>query len=270
MPHVPKNFRDFESLRQIVADLRGPDGCPWDKEQTHQTLTRYAIEEIFELVETLDQADYPRMKDELGDVLFQVLLHAQLASEEKKFDVMDVVENLGQKMVRRHPHVFGDVKVSDSNEVLKNWAEIKAEENAGKPQKPLFDYPEKMPALVGAMKIGEKTSKIKFDWDHWQDVLAKVDEEVLEMKNELEDSYSSMKSEAGRKALEHEIGDVLFSVAQLARHCGIDPEQALRKTNARFVKRFDKMQAHVKSAGLNWDEISLEEKEKFWQRAKKG
>ena len=127
-----------------------------------------------------------------------------------------------------------------------------------------------MPALVGAMKIGEKTSKIKFDWDHWQDVLAKVDEEVLEMKNELEDSYSSMKSEAGRKALEHEIGDVLFSVAQLARHCGIDPEQALRKTNARFVKRFDKMQAHVKSAGLNWDEISLEEKEKFWQRAKKG
>ena len=269
MPHVPRNFRDFESLRQIVADLRGPDGCPWDKEQTHQTLTRYAIEEIFELVETLDQTDYPRMKDELGDVLFQVLLHAQLASEEKKFDIMDVVENLGQKMVRRHPHVFGDVKVSDSNEVLKNWAEIKAEENAGKPPKPLFDYPEKMPALVGAMKIGEKTNKIKFDWDHWQDVLAKVDEEVLEMKNELEDAYSSMKTEAGHKALEHEIGDVLFSVAQLARHCGIDPEQALRKTNARFIKRFDKMQAHVKAAGLNWDEITLVEKEKFWQRAKK-
>lgn len=269
MPQVPKNYRNFEALRQIVEDLRGPDGCPWDKEQTHETLTRYAIEEVFELVETLDQKDFVRMKDELGDVLFQVLLHAQLASEEKKFDVHDVIENLGQKMVRRHPHVFGDVKVSGSADVLKNWAEIKAEENSGKP-KPMFDFPEKMPALQSAVKIGEKTAKIKFDWDHWQDVLAKVDEEILEMKNELEDSYASMKSEAGHKALEHEIGDVLFSVAQLARHCKIDPEQALRKTNARFIKRFDKMQTLLKDAGMNWDEVPAEEKEKFWQRAKKG
>lgn len=269
MPQVPKNLRDFDSLRQIVADLRGPDGCPWDKEQTHQSLTRYAIEETFELVETIDQSDYPKMKDELGDVLFQVFLHAQLASEEKKFDVMDVVENLGQKMVRRHPHVFADTKVADSGEVLKNWAEIKAQENGGKP-KPLFDYPEKMPALLGAMKIGEKTNKIKFDWDHWQDVLAKVDEEVLEMKNELEDAYSSMRGADRQKALEHEIGDVLFSVAQLARHCGIDAEQALRKTNARFIGRFEKMQKIAQDSGLNWDDISNEEKEKLWKRAKKG
>lgn len=262
MPSAPKNLREFAGLLKVVEFLRGPDGCPWDKEQTHATLTRYAIEESFELAEAIDRGDQAEIRDELGDVLLQVVLHSEIARQEGRFDIYDVIQSIGEKMVRRHPHVFGDVKAKDSNEVLQNWAEIKAQEKGKTTAQPLsFDIPQGLPALLRSQKIGEKTAKVAFDWGNAKECWPKIKEEV----NELEEAMLTGTPED----IEAELGDVLFSIAQLARHLNLDSEQALRKTNQRFESRFRRMQEQVLQEGKDWKTLPVDEKEKQWKKAKK-
>ncbi len=291
MPKGPGNLKDnresIQALVDIVADLRGPGGCPWDKEQNHRTLARYAIEETYEMVEALEEREVSReksgtnsdsfissshkFKDELGDVLFQVVLHAQLAAEEGSFNFNDVVVTISEKLVRRHPHVFSGVSVSGIDEVWKNWEAIKKAEKAARGEKAaLINVPSALPALQRAMTIGEKTKKLKFDWEGPQDVWLKVEEEVAELQEAMDNDVMS--------EIEHELGDVLFSLAQLARHYELDPEQVLRTANARFLGRFEKMiqqyrtnkapTAEVDEVLKKFGALSNEDKEKFWQIAK--
>lgn len=260
MPKAPQNTREFEGLVKVVEHLRGPDGCPWDKEQNHQTLTRFAIEEAHELAEAVDSGNPELIKEELGDVLLQVVLNAEIARQEGKFDVHDVIQSISDKMIRRHPHVFADVKVADSNEVLKNWGEIKAEEKREKKKAFSFDMPAAMPALIRAQKIGEKTKRVAFDWENAEQCWGKVAEEYGELREALDSK--------DRAHIEAELGDMLFCLAQLARHLDMDGEQALRKTNTRFETRFSKMQALVVADGKAWDSLPDAEKESYWKKAK--
>lgn len=269
MSKSPSNLRQIESLVEIVRSLRGPDGCPWDKEQTHESLTQYAIEETHELVEALEASEPAPVKDqkikeELGDVLFQVVLHTQLAAERGAFTLEDVIAGISEKLVRRHPHVFGDVTVADTAEVIRNWEEIKKAEKAeaakssGSAAFSLNVPP--LPALQRAYKIGKRTEKLKFDWDDVPGVMLKVEEEFDELREALDEGVEA--------EIEHELGDVLFSLAQLGRHLNMEPEQVLRKANTRFETRFSKMLEVAASENKDWHSMSLEEKEQFWQKAK--
>ncbi len=267
MPQPPKTLNTFEALVQVIADLRGPDGCPWDKEQTHQTLTPYAIEETHEMVEAIESGDDAHICEELGDVLFQVVLHAQLGRERGAFDISNVVEAITSKIVRRHPHVFSDLKVTGTGEVLKNWDEIKKLEKAGKQASVdrAIDVPGSLPALQRAGKIGEKTAKLKFDWSKASEVLAQLKAEIAE----LEEAMAEVASAGKAAHIQHEIGDVLFSAAQLARHLDAEPESALRAANRRFISRFEKM---LELRGLDpsaFTALAAEEKEKLWSEAKR-
>jgi tetrapyrrole methylase family protein / MazG family protein len=260
MPQPPDNLNLFESLMQIVRSLRGPDGCPWDKEQTHQTLTPYAIEEVYEFVEAIESGNDTLVKDELGDVLFQVALHAALAEERKAFEIKDVIANINEKLVRRHPHVFANQQVSGIDEVWKNWEEIKKNEKKNSPKKSEspFDFPAHLPALQRSHKIGVKSQKLKFDWANSDDVLKKVWEEI----NELQAAKDHVEKE-------DEFGDVLFSLCQWARHHSIEPETALRKANKKFESRFNIMMSIVEKDKKNWNEMTDDEKEQYWSKAKK-
>ena len=260
MPQAPENYREFSSLVSIVTALRGPDGCPWDKEQTHKSLTRFAIEEAHELAEAIDRDDNQEICEELGDLLLQVVLHAEIARQEGRFDMADVIAGIGEKMVRRHPHVFADVKVKDSDELLDNWGKIKAKEKGNEDDFIRFNLPAGLPALIGAHKIGEKTKKWHFDWDRPEDVLAKVEEEIAELKEALATRNSA--------EIEHELGDLFFSLAQLSRHLNTESEQVLRTTNARFEKRFVQMQEFCRQDGKDFAQLDSEQMEEYWIRAK--
>lgn len=265
MVKPPIDLRKFASFVEIVAALRGPDGCPWDKEQTHRTLTPYAIEEAHELAEAIETGADRDVVGELGDLLLQVVLHAEIGRQDERFDINDVIEAISEKMVRRHPHVFGDVQVSGSGEVLDNWSKLKAEEKKKKGvtgEENRFDVPVSLPALARSHKIGDKTQRLRFDWSNPHDVMKKVDEEIAELHVEMKDTTD-------KAALEHEIGDVLFSVAQLARHLGLEAEQCLRTANSRFESRFFAMRKAIASSGRNYDDLTLEELEAEWQAAKR-
>lgn len=259
MPQAPSDLRQFQSLVSIVKDLRGPDGCPWDKEQTHQTLTRYAIEETAEFVDAVDRGDAGGMCEELGDVLLQVVLHAEIARQSGTFTIEDVIESIAKKMVTRHPHVFGGVKVKDAGEVKSNWHQLKAKEKQDKPLS--GGLPEALPALIASHKIGERTKQHRFDWSKLEEVVQKVEEEIGELKAAL--------SGGSKEQQTNELGDLLFSVAQLGRHLGVDSEQALRTTNKRFENRFVRMLELLKDAGKDPDACPLQELEEYWQKAKK-
>jgi tetrapyrrole methylase family protein/MazG family protein len=261
MPTPPKDLREIESLVQVVADLRGPEGCPWDKDQTHETLTSYAIEEVHELAEAIEKKNDAWVKEELGDVLFQVILHSQLARERKAFDLNDVIQGINEKIVRRHPHVFSEQKVSGTQEVLANWEVLKKQEKKDSDDPFALKVPAGLPALQRSAKIGFRTQKMKFDWENAEQVWEKVREEF----DELEEALDSDSDENIR----HEIGDMLFSLAQLARHLEMDPEQVAREANRRFETRFEKMMSLRKERGLDWEKMSLDDKEKLWQEAKK-
>lgn len=313
MPKPPQNRREFKSLCDIVETLRGPEGCPWDKEQTHESLVKFAIEETYELAEAIEarkklgsssRAQDEEIKAELGDVLLQVVLHSEIARQEGRFDIGDVIENLNEKMIRRHPHVFSDVKVSDSGDVIANWQKIKEKEKAqsGRKRTPseALQTPKGLPALMEADKIGGKTKKFGFDWTDVKDVLTKVKEEVSELEEALErwsESGSSSGSGSGsgdddgsfasrkvpglsevishpqkeelKEAISREIGDALFSLAQLARHLGFDPEQSLRTTNQRFRRRFRNMLDAVGGDLDVFTKLSGDEKEELWTQAKR-
>lgn len=262
MVRPPDDLRKFDSFLQIVEALRGPEGCPWDKEQTHRTLTPYAIEEAHELAEAIEAGDDAEMVKELGDVLLQVVLHSEIGRQEKRFDISDVIYAISEKMVRRHPHVFSDVKVQNSAEVLENWSAIKAKEKGPAKEETRFDIAASLPALARSQKIGEKTKRQRFDWSNATEVLLKVDEELAEVRAEMNDP-------AKRAALESEVGDLLFSVAQLARHLGFDAEQALRTANTRFENRFFTMKKLIKDSGRDYDRLTSEELENAWKEVKR-
>lgn len=276
MPKPPCNLREFSALLMVVESLRGPDGCPWDKEQTHSTLTRYAIEEVFEFAEAIDSGKTLEIREELGDLLFQVVLHAEIARQEGAFNIHDVIGGLNEKMIRRHPHVFGDTRVSGPSEVLKNWAEIKAAEKAAKavPSVPsAFNIPVNMPALLRSQKIGEKTAKLNFDWSDAAACWPKIREEIDELDEamsapDMEEAVATASAGGPTSNIEAELGDVLFSLAQLARHLGLDAEQCLRKANSRFISRFDRMQERVHADAKKWESLPADEKERRWKQAK--
>lgn len=262
MVQPPEQLNRFESLLKIVEALRGPEGCPWDKEQTHRSLTPYAIEEAHELAEAIETDQTEEMISELGDLLLQVVLHAEIGRQAGNFDISHVIHAISEKMVRRHPHVFADTEVSNSNEVLDNWSKLKALEKKSKPE-PVdrFDVALSLPALGRSQKIGEKTKRLRFDWRNATEVLSKVDEELLEVKEAM--------AGGDRAEIEHEIGDLLFSIAQLARHTGLDAEQCLRTANARFEKRFFTMKRRLESSGRDYETLSPTELENAWRMVKK-
>ncbi len=258
----PKNLEQFKSLVEIVAHLRGPKGCPWDKEQTPKTLTPFIVEEAYELVDAIEEGSGEDWKEELGDLLLQVVLQAQIASEDGEFTIDDVIEGIGAKLVRRHPHVFSNTKVKDSEEVLKNWEQIKAKEKKSKPKKSeRFTFPTRLPALQASGKIGEKTKKYNFDWPNAKAVFNKVREEFNELENALNFSNRDHQIE--------ELGDLLFSLAQLSRHLEMDPESALRKTNRKFEKRFFKLKKMVDQLGKDMTKMSTADLEALWKKVKK-
>ena len=249
---------EFKALVQIVQKLRGPDGCPWDKEQTQKSLIPFAVEEAYELADAIQKQDQKNISEELGDYLFQVVLQAQVAEDEKHFDLLEVIQKINRKMIYRHPHVFNNEKAGSIEDIWKKWEQLKDSES--EKDKPIFNLPKGLPALSGANKIGVKSRNYGFDWNNKISVLTKIDEEVSELKQAL--------TENDPKEIEHEIGDVLFSVAQLARHCDINPETALSLTNQRFQNRFNKMLQISKLDKSKWKDLPDETKESLWQQAK--
>lgn len=253
--------KEFTRLRETIAMLRHPNkGCPWDLEQTHESLTRFLVEEAFEYIHAVSEQDYPEMEEELGDVLLQVLLHAQIASETKQFDIDSVCLKLNEKMIRRHPHVFANPNSNiTTKELHQNWEQIKLQE---KGESPAYAFSKKdliLPPLLAAYKIGLKSTKVDFDWDKPDEVWQKVQEEITELEQEIKNN--------NKDKIEEELGDVLFSLAQLARHFDIEPDKALRQANQKFVKRFSQMEELIAPKQIT--ELSREEKEKLWTQVKK-
>jgi tetrapyrrole methylase family protein / MazG family protein len=265
IPPLPPHLRrpTFDSLVGIMARLRAPDGCPWDREQDHKTLRKYFIEETYEVIEAIDADEPEKLCEELGDALLQVVFHAQLASEEGFFTSDDVAARIVEKLVRRHPHVFGEIDVADSDEVLRNWERIKREEKGdAAPQSILDNVPRGLPALMQAMEISKRVVKVGFEWNAFADVLAKVDEELAELKAELASDTPD------RDKIFAELGDLLFTMVQIARWQKMDPEEALRTMLGRFAARFRYIERRAREQQRDLNTMSLAEMDALWNEAK--
>lgn len=258
----------FSSFQNTIAHLRAPDGCPWDREQTHRTLRPYLLEETCEVLEALDADDPAALAEELGDLLLQIVLHTQIAVEQGEFKMSDVIGQINRKLWRRHPHVFGNVVVNSVDDVTANWEAIKKQEKAGnhrgdghwpeRPSSALDGVPKGLPALAQAMAISKKAVRAGFEWPNIKGVLEKIVEEAGEIAGA-----------SGAAELEAEIGDLLFSVVNLARWHNIDPESALRSTNARFTHRFHKLEALAAAQGRDISAMSIDEMDALWEQAKR-
>lgn len=249
----------FDELVEIMRALRAPGGCPWDREQTHESLKPYLLEETYEALEAVDSGDPQKLCAELGDVLLQVVFHAQLGAESGRFDIRDVCERINRKLRYRHPHVFGDVTVTDSAEVITNWEQLKRQEaETGRRESALDGVPQAMPALMRAQELQKKAARVGFDWEDVEGPLAKVEEELGELKRA---------REAGEIA--HELGDLLFAVVNVARFLGVDAEDALRQACARFSWRFRQVEAAAREAGRELHGMDLAEMDELWEAAKK-
>jgi tetrapyrrole methylase family protein / MazG family protein len=255
-------YKEFSKLRNIIAELRGPNGCPWDKKQTHQSLKKYLIEEVYELIEAINEEDIDHMIEELGDVLLQVMLHAQIGEDEGYFSIDEVIEGISSKMVRRHPHVFGDATAETTEDVLKNWQEIKLEEKGEQETSILDGIGTHLPNLIRAYEIQKKAAKVGFDWENVVQAWEKVKEELQEFEVELS-------KETHTDDLQKEFGDILFALVNIARFLQIQPEEALFQTNQKFMRRFAFIEAKVLESGKSFDKFTLEELDKFWNEAKK-
>ena len=254
---------EFARLVNTVNKLRSPEGCPWDREQTHDSLKQYAIEETYEVVEAIDSGDPVKLEDELGDFLLQVLLHAQIASENGQFDIADVCRRIREKLQRRHPHVFADTQVSGVEDVLTNWEQIKRSEPGYDERKSVLDgIPKSLPALMRASKISKKAAKTGFDWPDIHSRLAKIKEEIDELEVAI-----ARNDEAEVK---EEIGDLLFSVVNVAAAHNVDPEGALRQTIDKFTYRFGKIEDKAEQTGRSLHDMTLEEMDEVWNQAKQG
>jgi len=253
--------RGIARLLEVVARLRGEGGCPWDREQTLDTLKPYLIEESYELIDAVDSGDPERHKEELGDVLLQILLHARIREEQRLFSFDQVAEALAEKLVRRHPHVFGDVRAETPAEVLKNWEAIKAaEKEGGEGHSILGGIPRHLPALHKAQRAQTRAARIGFDWPDVDGVLDKVEEEIRETREAL--------AKGDEKRIKEEIGDLLFSIVNFSRHRGIDAEQALQAAAARFMERFRGMEKRIRAEGVSPETCGLEEMDRHWDAVK--
>jgi MazG family protein len=254
---------NFGELIAIMQRLLAPDGCPWDREQTLQTLKPYLIEEAYEVLEAIDTDDAAEHCEELGDLLFQIVFQAALREQEGKFGIEDVVDAIATKMRRRHPHVFGELKVKDSDEVLANWGKLKAAEHEekGKVRRALDGVPIDLPALLRAQRIGEKAAAVGFDWPDVAGVRDKVDEELREIDEAI--------ARGNKDEIEHELGDLLLAVSRLSAKLGVAPEDALRTALRRFTGRFEAMESEILAQGKSLKESTLEEMDRVWDEVKK-
>jgi len=254
---LPKNLSQFTTLVDIIAKLRAPGGCPWDREQTHSSLRENLLEECYEVLEALDEGDSGKLCGELGDLLMQVVFHAHLAAEAGEFELKDVISNINSKLIHRHPHIFGSLKVAGADEVLHNWEALKRQEReAGASM--LASVPKQMPALAYSQEIQDRVARVGFDWEDVDGVIDKLTEEVRE--------FQQAQNQEQRA---NEFGDLLFTLANIARRLGIDLESALREANQRFYRRFTYMEELCHQRGLNFGELSFAEQNVLWEEAKK-
>jgi tetrapyrrole methylase family protein/MazG family protein len=255
---LPEDLSKFDALVAIIARLRAPDGCPWDKEQTHQTLRGNLLSETYEVLEALDGGDAAELCEELGDLLLQIVLHAQIAKDEGEFQIGDVVRGISEKIIRRHPHIFGTKKVKDAAEVMHNWEVLKKEEREeGKSM--LAGVPKEMPALAYAYEISRRAVRVGFEWKNLDGVIDKLLEEVKEIKEAKNQQEKAQ-----------EIGDLLFTLVNYARWEGVDPETALREANSKFYRRFSKVEELARQRGQELQKLSFKEWDDLWGEAKKG
>lgn len=251
---------DMAPIVDVMARLRGPNGCPWDIAQTHRTLRRFLLEEVYEMLDAIDQGDDAGMREELGDVLYQVVIHSRIGEEEGLFSAQDIVSDITEKMIRRHPHVFSEKSLENKGESVLNWDRLKQGEKRQHHDQMLDGVVKGLPSLLQAYKLQEKAAKVGFDWDKDEDVLAKLGEEWQEFQEALQE-------QDGDHA-EEEAGDVLFVFANVCRHFHIEPECALHRANSKFRRRFSHVEQRVKESGRSWNEFSLDELDSFWKEAK--
>ena len=251
---------DFQRLCEIVAQLREPGGCPWDREQTHASILPQLIEEAYELVGAVQANDTANLREELGDLLLHIVMHAEMAREAGTFDIHDVIAEISEKLIRRHPHVFAQSDAKDTGAVLKQWEAIKHEEKKDTHEHYLDSLPVALPALMRAQKAQKKAARVNFDWEHLDDVVAKVDEELGETKTAM--------TNRDEPAVEDEIGDLLFAVVNLARKNGLDAEGTLQKATDKFVTRFNRVEQELKASGKKLGEANLAELDAIWNRIK--
>lgn len=252
----------LQALLALMARLRDPDhGCPWDREQTYATIAPHTLEEAYEVADAIAREDWADLRDELGDLLFQVVFYAQIAREEGRFDFDDVARGIVEKMTRRHPHVFADARYADADEQTAAWEQLKAAEKTGSSAGVLDGVPLALPALTRAVKLQKKASKVGFDWGALEPILAKIQEEIGEIRHEIAAC-------APIERLSDELGDVLFAVANLARHLKLDPEAALRGTNQKFERRFRQIERWLAQEGRTPTQSTLAEMDRLWERAK--
>jgi tetrapyrrole methylase family protein / MazG family protein len=272
MERVPKTTGEkFERLVQIMATLRGPDGCPWDKEQDFNSLKPMLVEEVYEVLEAVENNDFDGIAEELGDLLLHVVFHAHLGKETGHFDINTVIDKISEKLIRRHPHVFGNETAGTADEVIKNWEAIKAKEKEQKlksrtpEQRSLLEgIPSKLPAIHEAHQISSRAARVGFDWPDIEGIFDKLQEEVRELK----DVISAEADDKRRERLEDEIGDILFVIINISRYLKIDSESALKRTNRKFKSRFQYMEGELAKQGKALDQTPLEEMEALWQKAK--
>ena len=261
--------RQLESLVELMARLRSPEGCPWDREQTLSSLGPMLIEEAYELLDAVEAGDWDELRDELGDMLFQLVFYGQLAAESGRFTIWDSIGRVHEKMVRRHPHVFGEEKVESTAEVLSNWEAIKAAERsagetaASAPVSMLDGVSRRLPALLEAHQLTTKAARVGFDWPAVDQILEKLEEEVAELRAELR------ASDLDQRRVDEEVGDILFVVANLARRVGTEPETGLRAANRKFRRRFGHIERRIAERGGDWREVTLATLDQFWEEAKR-
>ena len=257
---LPEDLSKFDALREIIARLRAPDGCPWDRKQTHASLRESFLQECYEVLESLDEGNALKLREEMGDLLLHIVLQAQIAEEAGEFKIEDVIKEINEKLIYRHPHVFSAAKVKDAEEVLHNWQELKQTEKAkkGKSDSLLASVPKNLPALNYSQEIQHRVAQVGFDWENDQGVIDKLAEEIGEFQRA-----------ATKKEKTEEIGDILFTMANIARRQGIELEVALREANQKFYKRFTYMEAVCKKRGVKIGDLAFDEQNALWDEAKK-
>ncbi len=252
---------NLSGLVALMARLRSPDGCPWDRKQTPESLKPFLIEECYEVIDALDEGTPDKVKEELGDLLFQIIFHARIAEERGQFTINDVISANIEKMTRRHPHVFGDARLSTDREVLANWEEIKKSEKGYEERKSVLEgVPRHLPSLLRAHSLQERAARVGFDWSRIDEALPKLDEEIAEFKESLDSKDAT--------GIEEELGDIFFMLVNISRFLGVNPEDALRKTISKFIQRFRYIEEHAADAGRSLDEMTLNEMELLWQESK--
>ena len=254
--------RTFDDLVKLMTTLRGPGGCPWDREQTLQSLKPFIIEEAYEVIDAIDRDDRSALAEELGDFLLQAVFVAEVTREEGSFDIFDAITVLHDKLVRRHPHVFADVEARDAEQVLVNWEKLKNEERKAENKSVLAGVPQALPALLKASRLTEKAARVGFDWRRAEDVFDKIDEEVGELREAV-----AKRDDAN---IQEELGDLLFAIANIARKLNVNAEEALQAANRKFTRRFEAVEAQARESGRNLDQLTLEEMDAMWDHAKGG